>query len=132
MKLITINSDANYFVYGTYVTEDNTKEGATVLNVNAKTWTDSKVLIRQGIGTYPSEMKTWKSVINLVNTHHITISENTDGVATDEDIKAVEAAKKAEAIGVEKAKKEEVRKAKQKYTEELGNKLLEKALSENV
>ena len=77
-------------------------------------------------------MKTWKSVINLVNLHHITISENIDGVATEEDIKAVEAAKKAEAIGVEKAKKEEVRKAKQKITEELGNKLLEKALNENV
>lgn len=131
MKLITIHSDNNYFVYGTTVTEDNTKEGATQLNLNAKSWVDTKILIKKGIHTYPVEIKNWVSVQNLVKYHGITISENATGEAALEDIKAVEANKKAEIIGVEKVRVAKVREAKAKTLSELGDKLLEKALSEN-
>lgn len=131
MKLITINSDSNYFVYATGTTKDNTKEGDTKLNVSADPWIKTEILIRQGIGTYPAEVANWESVKTLAKTFHLTISPNASGEATQEDINAVEAAKKAEVIAAEQAHEAEVKKAKKRVMNELGDKLLEKALEEN-
>lgn len=132
MKLITINSNANYFVYGTTFTQNNAKEEAeNQLNLNPTTWTNTKVLIKQGINTYPAEMKDWVSVKALVNAHLITISDYADGVATSEDTAAVNAVKKASVLESEQKAEEERRKAKKKVLSDLGNSLLEKAVKEN-
>lgn len=131
MKLITINSDANYYVYGSAVTKDDTKEGATQLNINASTWTNTRVLIRQGIGTYPAEIADWNSVKTLVNNFHITISSNANGTAEASDVKAVEAAKKAEAIGKAQEAEKARREKKKEVMNNLGESLLEKAMKEN-
>lgn len=131
MKLITINSDANYYVYANAVTKDDTKEGATQLNINASPWLSTRILIGQGIGTYPAEIADWNSVKTLVKGFHITISNSVSGTAKADDVKAVEAAKKAEAIGKAQEAEKARREKKKEVMNNLGESLLEKAMKEN-
>jgi hypothetical protein len=133
MKLITINSVGDYFVYGTSFTKNSAKEDDNnQINLNPTTWTNTKVLIKKGIATYPAEMADWNSVKALVAAHVITISNYADGNAETNDVAAVNAAKKAEKEEAEQNAEIERRKAKKKIISNLGDSLLEKAVNENV
>lgn len=132
MKTITINSIRDYFVFGTNYTQNNTAEDSVnQLNLNPTTWTDTQILIRKGIHTYPSEIAEWDSVKTLLKSGNITISDS-DGNADEADIKAVKAVEKAEKL--EEAEKSETkrRQTKKKIMSDLGDSLLEKAMKDNV
>lgn len=114
MKVVTINSNQDIFVCGSMYTQNVLKEGQTQgMNLNTM-WTYTKVLIRQGIHEYPSEMAEWKSVKDLAERYVLTISavhEDTEAI-NEEAVNAVKATEKAEeaekvdkAVAARKAKK---------------------------
>lgn len=133
MKLITINSNHDYFVYGTSYTQNNANEDAqNKLNLNPATWTKTQVHIKAGIATYPAEIKDWDTVKALVKAMAITISDAGDGEASNEDTSAVSAVKDAAKKEHEEKAENKRREAKKKIMSDLGDSLLEKAVNENV
>ena len=51
------------------------------------TWPKKSIMIRKGVGTYPSEIKEWKSVQALVKDGVFTIGESTDDNTEAKEIK---------------------------------------------
>lgn len=132
MKLITINSDHDYFVYKTGYTQNNAAEDAqNKLNLNPSTWTKTEIHIKAGIATYPAEIRDWSTVQALVKAKAITISEGGEGEASSEDAAAVAAGKDSERKEHEEKAENRRREAKKKIMSDLGNSLLEKAVNEN-
>lgn len=133
MKTITINSMHDYFVFGTCYCQNQTNEDSTnKLNLNPTTWTDTQILIKQGIHSYPSEIKEWDSIKALVKAGVITISDGNGDGASVEDINAVNAVKKAEKLEEAEEAETKRRNTKKKIMSELGDSLLEKAMKDNV
>lgn len=119
MKTITINSDNDYFVYGTSYSQAVKDEHTNTVN-NSSTWTGTRVLIHKGIATYPAEIAEWKSVKALQNAMRLTISPSVNGTITDaEDTEAVETVKKAEALRKKDKIAQEQAEAKKKAQDDL-------------
>lgn len=93
MKLVRINSSVNIFVYGTGFSR-NTPNANSDFNVNSSTWLGTKVLIRQGIHTYPAEIAEWENVKALERKAVLSVSPCADGEPENtDDEKAVEQVK---------------------------------------
>ena len=100
MKLVRINSSINVFVYGTGFSR-NTPNANSDFNVNASTWLGTKVLIKQGIHTYPAEVAEWANVKALEAKAILSVSPCADGEPETADDKVAVAK-------VDELKKEEV------------------------
>lgn len=100
MKLVRINSSVNVFVYGTGFSR-NTPNANSDFNVNASTWLGTKVLIKQGIHTYPAEIAEWSNVKALEAKAVLSISPCADGEPETEDDKTA-------VVKTDELKKEEV------------------------
>lgn len=132
MATITINSTHDYFVFGTCYTQNQTTEDSmNKLNLNPTTWTDTQILIRKGIHSYPSEIREWDSVKTLVKAGVITISEGATDDVNPNDLSAVKAVEKAEVLENEEKAETKRRNSKKKIMSDLGDSLLEKAMNEN-
>mgnify|MGYP007043619624 CR=1 FL=1 len=129
----TINSNSDYFVYGTNYTQNilGKDDDAIKMNLNPNTWINTQVHIMKGIHSYPAEIAEWSSVKSLVNAFAITISPSGNGEARQEDIKAVNEAKNAKALEKNELAELERRNLKAKKLKELGDRLVEKAVMEN-
>lgn len=130
MKLITIQSNDNFKVYAGNVTRDNTADDSKTYALNPE-WTKTGVLIKKGIHTYPAEMKDWPSVKSLEG-KVLTVSSTEIGTPEEEDVKAVQEAKKNAELGKAQAIQREVKEEKRKAKAKLEESLLERAMKENV
>lgn len=130
MKIITINSSRDIFVYGTSYTQNKSSDQRP-LNLNTVTWLRTKIKIKSGIHNYPAEIKDWDTVKALANVKILTVSAPFEGELEDDESKAaVESKVKADQLEQQEkieAKKKQMRKAK---LEELADKAVEKQYEE--
>lgn len=115
MKVITINSTQNVFVYGTAYTQSLDKGNKEGMNINPSTWVNTKVLIKQGIFDYPEELASWESVKSLEKAKVLSIgaSYESDEKVEDEVVNAVKAKETADTLEKEE-KATTARKAKKR------------------
>lgn len=113
MKFIRIQSNTNINVMDKITAIDMSNTDARVAEQLRVTpaWTKSCVLIREGVGYYPAQMKTWGTVKQLVKKNILTISPE----LSDEEVSTIDPAMIHEAEEIAKrldlAKKEYKRRA---------------------
>lgn len=99
MKIITINSDRDYFVYGTGYSQQILGENVNSLRVNPSTWIETAVLIHKGIANYPADIANWDAVKGLKEAGKLTISPCSESEPTDYETEtAVKNVAKAEKL----------------------------------
>lgn len=132
MKVVTINSNRDIFVYGTSYTQNKINEdGPQTLNLNTTTWLKTKILIKQGIFEYPAEVKDWATIKALEKAHALTVSQPHDGDVSDQkDLEAIDAKAKARRLEEEENAQFKKLKARKAKLNELADKAAEKQLEE--
>lgn len=125
-KIIKINSNKNVFVFGSNYSQNTPTDGQKI-NLNTSTWTNTRVLIQQGIHTYPAEIADWRTVKALEQSGVITITAPSDGLPENaDDEKAVAAVAKAKKLEKEEKATTAKTKARKQKLEELADRAVEK------
>lgn len=131
MKVVTINSNRDIFVYGTDYTQNKVNEDKPSMNLNTTTWLNTKVLIKQGIFDYPAEIKDWKTVQALRDAKILTISEAHEGEVGDEQLtSAVASKKKAEKLEEQENEQYKKLRARKAKLAELADRAADKQIEE--
>ena len=88
-KFVQISSEVDIKVVRDYAYKDLSPKGSNQgIKVNPL-WIGSEVMIKKGVGIYPSEITNWSAVKKLAAIKKITIGEETDeGTQEAEDAKA--------------------------------------------
>lgn len=129
MKVVTINSNRDIFVYGTDYTQNKVTDSSN-MNLNSTTWLNTKILIHQGIAEYPAEIAEWKTIKCLEKAKVLTVSAPHEGTVRDEDEKAVQAKEQADIWQKQEAAINKRKKDVKDRLEELADLAIQKQVQE--
>lgn len=88
-KFVQISSEVDIKVVRDYVYKDLSPKASNQGIKVKPLWVGSEVMIKKGVGIYPSEITNWSAVKKLAAIKKITIGEETDeGTAEAEEAKA--------------------------------------------
>lgn len=131
MKIVTIHSNQDLYVLGTFITSNPSTESKP-MNPNP-IWTKTRILIKTGVHDYPAEIKDWDTIKALAKNFIITIGEVKEGELTDVTMEeAVKVKKQAESIAKEEKIANDKKKARKQKLEELADLSLEKQYKESL
>lgn len=85
-KFVKIQARKPFRVFSGLQTKDVTSDNPTNanrLNVEAL-WTDNYVILKEGVWYYPTVVKTWAAVNELVKNDYVTIGEEVDTIDNEE------------------------------------------------